>query len=127
MLHRRSDRDELREVGAPFVTADLEPHADDAVPSELECHPGRGPRAANGCDRRTERVDRDDQGAPRAFVALALQSELDPQDSSAFLPRASLGPYPGEHAPSDLVQASGEVGVFEVSAPELWPVRLHRG
>src|SRR5438874_4530934 len=35
MLHRRSDRDELREVGAPFVTADLEPHADDAVGAEL--------------------------------------------------------------------------------------------
>ena len=43
MLDRGSHRDELGEVGAPFVASDVEPHADDAVGAELVgllLHPG---------------------------------------------------------------------------------------
>ena len=35
VLDRGADRDELGEVGAPVVAADVEPDADDAVGSEL--------------------------------------------------------------------------------------------
>src|SRR5690242_6534406 len=34
VLHRRSDRDELSELAAPFVTADLKPDAHDSVRTE---------------------------------------------------------------------------------------------
>ena len=42
VLDRRADRDELRELAAPLVPSDLEPHADDAVGGErvgLLLHP----------------------------------------------------------------------------------------
>src|ERR1700694_1154409 len=37
MLYGRSDRHELRQIRAPFVSSDLEPHSDDAVRIELIC------------------------------------------------------------------------------------------
>ena len=35
MLDRGADRDELGEIRAPLVAADVQPHADDAVGAEL--------------------------------------------------------------------------------------------
>ena len=43
MLHRGADRDELGQLAAPLVAADVEAHADDAVGAELVgllLHPG---------------------------------------------------------------------------------------